>query len=431
MSTAIEKTLEALEQVVENVPVGTNLALVHLLWALITGAFLSSRGAIFSALSQCGFSAEEVRRSWQAMADGTWSIGLLVKNWRAYVASEGEWQPNRYEGYQPLAIDTTVFWRPRLMSWAGKFFHRIANRALKGVGFGLLVQVGQIDGQRVPLLKAIIPVSGPDESEDDLKHSVLWHVKQQLADDEVAIHDAGVSIANLQEEAIPRFVVRLASNCTARRNVLRNNKKGRPVEYGVIVRPVPRKYKGRTIPATAPDETTTFEYQGRTIGVQGWHGLVRRDQKVSAEHQTYSIWVYSDPLYQDPLVLGVNLVLLPESAFLFYRDRWPVEEVPLVAKQLLGLHRHFVWALLSVIRLPALVLLVANILTHLAASLPPMPTGFWDRHPKKTPGRLRRILAQALFPRDYPFGDQLRKKRSSTAHLPNGFEARRMAKAPP
>jgi hypothetical protein len=61
----------------------------------------------------------------------------------------------------------------------------------------------------------------------------------------------------------------------------------------------------------------------------------------------------------------------------------------------LGLHRHFVWGLLSVTRLPALALLVANILTHLAAFPPPMPTGFWDRHPKK---RLVASVASRLKP---------------------------------
>lgn len=33
MSTASERTIQALEQVVKDVPVGTDLALVHLLWA--------------------------------------------------------------------------------------------------------------------------------------------------------------------------------------------------------------------------------------------------------------------------------------------------------------------------------------------------------------------------------------------------------------
>jgi hypothetical protein len=383
MSTASEKTIHVLEQVVKGLPVGTNLALVHMLWALMTGSFLSSRGAIFPALQRGGFNREESYRSWQAMAQGTWGIGQLVKNWRGYVTGQGRWQANSYEGYRPLAIDITAFWRPRLQGWQGKFFHGIAQRALKGVGFGLLVQVGQVDGHRIPLLKAIIPASFQTESQDEFKQVVLWHAQQHLAEDEVAVHDAGASVADLQENAIPRFVLRLACNCTARRNQLPGNQRGRPAEYGRLVRPLARQHKGHSLPATPPDVETEFSFQGRTIPVQGWHDLVRRDQKVSPEHETYSIWAFFDPLYQTPLVLGTNLSALPCTIFPLYLDRWPVEQVPLVAKQTLGLHRHFVWALLSCIRLPALALLVANILTYLAATLPPLPTGFWDRQPKK------------------------------------------------
>lgn len=391
MSTASEKTIQVLEQVVKGLPVGTNLALLHMIWTIITGSFLSSRGAVFPALQRCGFSREESYRSWQAMARGSWGIGRLVKNWRSYVLSQGRWQANRYEGYRALAIDITAFWRPRLQGWKGKFFHGIARRALKGVGFGLLVEIGQVDGHRIPLLKAILPAGARSESQDGFKHEVLWHAQQSLAEDEVAVHDAGASVADMQEHGIPRFVLRLAKNCTARRNQLPGNQRGRPAEYGQVVRPLARRHNGNTLPATPPDEVTAFTVEGRTIPVHGWHGLVRRDQKVSPDHQTYSIWVFFDPLYHDPLVVGTNLLVLPITIFRLYLDRWPVEQVPLVAKQTLGLHRHFVWALLSCTRLPALALLVANILTYLATILPPLPTGFWDRQPKK------RQVASAAF----------------------------------
>jgi hypothetical protein len=100
-----------------------------------------------------------------------------------------------------------------------------------------------------------------------------------------------------------------------------------------------------------------------------------------------------------------------------------------VAKQLLGLQRQFVFAPASRQRLPELALLAANILTHLAAVLPPLPTGFWDRCPRRTPGRLRRVLAQTDFPKDHAFDERIRKKRSATAHLPKGIDAHRRQKA--
>jgi hypothetical protein len=49
MTAASERAIHALEHIVKAVPVGTNLALLHLLWAMLSGAFLRSRGAVFSA----------------------------------------------------------------------------------------------------------------------------------------------------------------------------------------------------------------------------------------------------------------------------------------------------------------------------------------------------------------------------------------------
>ncbi|MCO5205569.1 MAG: hypothetical protein M9928_11085 [Anaerolineae bacterium] len=59
----------------------------------------------------------------------------------------------------------------------------------------------------------------------------------------------------------------------------------------------------------------------------------------------------------------------PLTIFCLYRNRWPVEQIPLVAKQMLSLHRQFVCP--GVLRsLPELALLIANILTYLVTVLP-------------------------------------------------------------
>ena len=75
-------------------------------------------------------------------------------------------------------------------------------------------------------------------------------------------------------------------------------------------------------------------------------------------------------------------------------------------------------------------MLVGNVLSYLALVLPPMPTGFWDRCPKKTTGRLRRRLARAHFPKVALNHRQIRKKNSVTAHLPKGIVAHRRQKQP-
>ena len=135
-----------------------------------------------------------------------------------------------------------------------------------------------------------------------------------------------------------------------------------------------------------------------------------------------------DPCYQDPWLLACPLPLSGTASRGLYRDRWPVEQVPLAAKQMLGGARQFVFAPESCQRLPELNLLAGSIVTYLAATLPAVPTGFWDRNPKPTPGRLRRLLARTPFPKTYPLPQQFRKKNSVVDHLPKGILAHRRSK---
>jgi len=400
MSTASYKTIQALEQVVKPLPVGTNLALLHLMWAMLKGAFLQGRGAVHTALSESGFSDDEIRRSWQALRYGTWDICELITRWRHLVLSEKRWQTREYESWQPLAVDITAFWRPQLKFWSNKFFHRLANRLMKGVGFGVITQIGEIDGQRLPLLKRIIRANLREDGETELKATILRQVPLYLDKQEVFVHDAGVSIVDMHDAEIPRFVIRLAVNCTGRRNHLPPKKKrGRPAEYGQLIRPLPRKRGDNLIPATPPDTTIRFQFGDRMIEAQGWIGLVRTSQKVSASNKMFAVWVFHDPLYKKPLVLGTNLSSQAETIFRLYLDRWPVEQPPLVAKQMLGLHRQFVFTPVSCQRLPELALLAGNILTYLAATLPPIPTGFWDRHPKKRLDGFGGPYLRLIFPK--------------------------------
>ena len=383
MSIAIEQTIQALQVVLQGVPAGTNLALLQLIWSMLNGSFLISRGAIFPAMKASGFDENEIRRGWAAMRYGIWRIDELLANWRNYVQTQGHWHIYEYEGFRPVAADITTFWRFRLKGWAGRYFNGIAERLLSGVGLAIVVDVGHINGHRLPLLRKILRAHPKDMSQDKLKEMSLDWLAQHLDDNEIAIFDAGAHISDMQTARVPRFVIRLAKNCTARRNYLPEYEKGRPREYGKLVRPLARKRKEKAIPASSPDKTGAFTYQGRTILVHCWQNLVLTKHKVADQHETFDILVFFDPLYVDPLVLGTNVTLTTETAFKLYLDRWPVEQVPLSAKQMLGLGRNFVFAPESCQRVPELSLLAGNMLTHLAASLPPMPTGFWDRRPKK------------------------------------------------
>ncbi len=91
---------------------------------------------------------------------------------------------------------------------------------------------------------------------------------------------------------------------------------------------------------------------------------------------------------------------------------------------MVGAHRQFVHSPESVQRRPEWAVLAGSLLSFLAATLPVTPTGFWDRRPARTPGRLRRRLIGQPFPKDVPLPGQLHEKHSATAHLPKGHAAR-------
>lgn len=428
MPNAVEATIQAIVFVVQVTPIGTNLGLSWMMWAMVNGSFLQSRGAIFAALQAIGLDENEMRRSWSAMAKGSWQIDELIETWQVYVRSENRWRENRYQGYRVVSIDITGFWRPKLQDWAGKHYHSIAGKALPAVVVGVMAVSGRIHDKRIPLLHGIIRCAA-EQSEAEFRVELLKQAAERRLPDEVNVLDAGFKLSEIHEAGLSGYVVRLQSNCTARRNELPEYKgRGAPPKYGEIIRPLARKRKDKEIAASQADETTKFDYETRTIRVALWHQLATRETKVSPEAKTFSVFVLRDPHYTNPLVLATDLALSAESAYMIYRDRWPVEQPPLAAKQMIGLHRQFVSADDSCYRLPELALLAGSILTHVAAVLPPIPSGFWDRKPKATPGRLRRLLGQAIFPTLTEFDPQLRKKASVTDHLPKGIDGHRRQK---
>lgn len=428
MPIAVETIIHAIVFVVQVVPIGTNIGLVRLMWVMVNGSFLESRGAIHGALSASGFGQEAISQSWAALRYGSWTINELLSSWQLQVASGNQWRERRYAGYRVKSVDITGFWRPRLAGAVSKHYHALAQKALPALVFGVMISSGRLQGKRIPLLQAIVrcPVT---KRESEFRHLLLQETVKQAQMDEITVVDAGFELSELQTAKVKRFVVRLATNCTARLNQLSVAKgKGRPSEYGEYVRPLPRTRLEKTIVATPAHYKGSFTFDGRMIDYASWHTLVTSQTKVKPDNPTFSIHRFSDPLYAKPLLLATDMTLNAELIYLVYRDRWPVEQPPLAAKQMVGLHRQFVFAPESCFRLPELALLAGNILTHTAANLPPMPSGFWDRTPKATPGRLRRVLAQAIFPNLADFDPELRKKNSFSDHLPKGIDAHRRHK---
>jgi hypothetical protein len=279
------------------------------------------------------------------------------------------------------------------------------------------------------LPRAFARVHPKDPSEKRLWQELLKNAKKGLQPDEIAVMDAGMKISALQEVGLEQFVLRLATNFTARRNYLPEHSLGRKPTYGALVRPLPRKHKGKTLAATQPDENYVWVENGREIRVEIWRKLILNKVVPAENNQTFEVYAFHDPAFERPWLLATPVVLKPESVHAIYTDRWPVEQIPLSAKQMIGTHRQFVHNPESVQRLPELALLAGSILSFLAATFPVIATGFWDRKPRRTPGRFRRQLVGKPFPKDALLSGRLREKNSVTAHLPKGNLARN-AKSP-
>ena len=416
---------------VEKLPIGTNLALYQFLWMLISGALHDSRGAIFPALKSIGLKDEEVRRAWAAMRYGAWQTETLLATWRTHVVSQGEWQAAQYAGYYTKAVDITAYWRPTLQGLKSKHHHAAADKALPAVVFGMVGRVGRVGQQRMALLTDLIRADLTDASKTALQTRVLRQLAENLADDEMPVLDAGFKLKTLFQAGLDRFVLRLATNFTARRNFLPEYEGGRPAEYGDLVRPLARSYDGRQIPATAPDRVATWQHLGLAFRAEFWDDLVLREYKPAVHHPTFTVAAVYDPRFENPWLLASPLPLSGADFWGFYHDRWPIEQLPLASKHMVGAQHQFVSAEESCYRLPELSLLAGSIQTYLAATLPPIPTGFWDRNPKGTPGRLRRWLSRTTFS-DLPpvLIGRIRKKSSVTDHLPKGIHAHRRSKQP-
>ena len=402
-------------------PVGTNLALLHFLWMLVSGALLPQRGALFPALQAIGLSAQATRRAWAAFRRGVWQTAVLLRVWQDHVDRLPGWQVHRHEGYRAITVDVTAFWRPALRNCPSKHYHPVANRALPAVIVGVIGAVGHIGDQRLACPLAFERVHPKDPSEGRLWQALLRWARRHLASDDVAVMDAGVKLADVQAAGLEHSLLRLATNFTACRNQpLPYGGKGRKPVYGEKIRPLPRRYKGKTIAASAPDRIETWTEAGVALRAEIWEDLILPGVIPGPQAQTFRVYAIYDPAYTTPWLLATPLALKAATVKAMYQDRWPVEQIPLSAKQMVGAHRQFVHADESIQRLPELSLLAGSLLSYLAATAPIAPTGFWDRQPKRTPGRFRRMLMGKPFPQTYPLPEQLRKKASVTGHLPKG-----------
>lgn len=420
MNEIIQQVQTTIEACVGSLPVGTNQNICQLAYTMLSGKFLESRGALFPALSNSGYDEQTCRRISATLRTGVFSEQEIIDNYRKLVFERDGYRRIERQGYHANNVDLTHLGRPRLQTAKGKYFSGQSGKAIPAIGGAVICEVGYnqlYSKEPIAVIKEVVTEQGLDEAgQEKLQELTLKRVARELEHDAIAVTDAGNKPKQLQTTGMPRYITRAAQNATFRRNELPQKKsnRGRPAEKGEVIRPCKRVRKAQEIAASRPDETKTFTHRGRQIRVKIWKNVVLPDQKVSPENELLNVFVYDDPAYGTPLILTTNVLeLLAEVVFEFYLGRWLVEHPPLVSKQLLGMQRQFLFNAMARERCFALGLIFGNVLTWLARNCDAIPTGFWDRRPKQTPGRLRRFLAKRDFSKLNPINQRISKKSPS------------------
>lgn len=433
MHEGVYRVLTLVSALVVDVPIGTNLGLLHLFWMVLCGKLLLSRGALFPGLRAMGLSDGAVRRAWAALGRGSWTSHRLVQQWARVVEAEGFWQPHVHGGYHPVAVDITGFWRPRLQGCPTSHYSTPAGKAVPAIPVGIIARIGSVGQQRVGLPRGLVRADPADPSPSAHRRVLLKQAVRLQEPTDVLVMDREFTVGQVQAAGATVWVTRLLKNVTARRaEAPAYRGRGRPPKYGDLVRPLARRRKGQEIAATSPDQATRWTERDsdgdRILRAEHWTGLVLPDAAPGSP--TFTLVAIYDPSYAEPLLVATPLELTPQVLRELYRDRWPVEQFPLAAKQMLGAARQFVHEQETCQRFPALALLAGAVVTYAAATSPAVPTGSWDRQPRRTPGRLRRLLSQATFPTDFPLPGRLRGKVAGTNHLPKGFWGQRRRPSP-
>jgi hypothetical protein len=447
------RILDLIEQMVDVAPKGTALGLCDLVSAMFSGYFIDSGGAVTPAVE--AFLRQKIkdekereartRRAAKSLTYGSYNLKELMDRLSDIVRQEGYWEPIVVQGYQVIPVDFTTFSRAAVKKLKAKEYVTEADKALPGVPIGMMATVGKVKGQRIALLKnvTLADLTVNDVSE---RHARLYkQVKKELTKDELAVFDAGFSLAGAVKAGIWQCLIRLPKNCTFGKTPgkipERKSNLGRtPTRYQAeIVRPLARQHGDKILPATEADTIYTVKNEsGTEIEVHIWtkvyflerhlDDITDERQKKKLREMPLKVMAIYDPNYDDPMLLGTPLLTLqPEAAAAGYAARWPIEGLPQAGKYILsgGGGRQYVHHLAAMQRLPVLSLVFGSLLKYVAAVLPPFRTGFWDRQLKPTYGRLLRHLKKVGI----ALSRQLCKKESVTAHLPVGYDAIRMARA--
>jgi len=352
------RTLDLIEQLVAVAPEGTALGLCDLISAMFSGYFIESGGAVTPAVE--AFLRQEIkdekereartRRAAKAVTYGSYNLKELMDKLQEIIQAEGNWKPIMAQGYGIVPVDFTIYRRTAVKKLKTKAYVSDANRAVPAVPIGMIASVGEVNGQRVALLKDVVLADLSVNEGAEHKKQLYKQVATVLGKDEIAVFDAGFKLVEATEVDIERCLIRLAKNCTfgktAGRIPERTSEKGRiPSQYKAeIVRPLARQHGGKTLPATAADKICTMTDESeREIEVHIWYKLYFLERQLSAvtnkrkkhelRHMPLKVMAIYDPDYDEPLLVGTPLLSLePDAAYKIYVTRWPVEGLPQAGK---------------------------------------------------------------------------------------------------
>jgi len=190
----IARTAAFLARLVQRLPIGTNLALAHLLFTLLAGHLLGSRGALFPALSAAGLDPQQTCRAVAALREGTWSIPPLLERLHHLITKEKQAPPVRIGTWQPLLLDWVGFFRPRLTDCTSKHFDSRAGKALPAIEIGMMARLLHVGKRTFPCLIALV------RHGDTL--ALLQMARARQASEDVLVVDRQVKIGHLQAAGI-------------------------------------------------------------------------------------------------------------------------------------------------------------------------------------------------------------------------------------
>src|SRR6266498_3329668 len=177
MQETVYRVMGLVCALVVELPIGTNLGLVHLMWMLLSGKALLTRGAIIPGLSAVGLSAGAVRRAW---------------------AAEGRWQPHQYGGYHPVAVDITAFWRPRLQGCPTSHYSATAGKALPAIPVGIIARIGSVGVQRFGLPRGLVRADPKDPSPSAHRRVLLKRAVELQEPTDVLVLDREFTVGQVQ-----------------------------------------------------------------------------------------------------------------------------------------------------------------------------------------------------------------------------------------